>query len=104
MKETIKKAVCEVLAEKGVSVSSIILFGSRARGDADELSDWDLLVVTKEELSREDRRDLSHLLRKKLADMLIPSDVIIRSEREVEARKKVPGSIVRNALKEGIIL
>lgn len=33
---------------------TVLLFGSRVRGTAREDSDWDLLVVTDDEISRED--------------------------------------------------
>jgi predicted nucleotidyltransferase len=46
---TIEEAIGEVIRSEaqseGLSVSRIILFGSRARGDADDKSDWDVLVV-----------------------------------------------------------
>jgi len=31
----------------GIEIDKIILFGSRARGDYREDSDWDILIVTK---------------------------------------------------------
>lgn len=43
------KKVTEAIIEKGKEIlprgSKIILFGSRARGDAREDSDWDLLIL-----------------------------------------------------------
>lgn len=41
MIEAIKKVAAEVLPQG----SDLILFGSRARGDAQEDSDWDLLIL-----------------------------------------------------------
>jgi len=43
----IKKAITEVAQRHGIEIDKIILFGSRARGDSREESDWDVLVVTK---------------------------------------------------------
>ena len=34
-----------LMLERGVSLHSVVLFGSRARGDEDEDSDYDVLVV-----------------------------------------------------------
>jgi predicted nucleotidyltransferase len=45
MKEKIKNIINQVFEEKGIRVERIILFGSRARGDFKENSDWDLLII-----------------------------------------------------------
>jgi len=37
-------------------VGKIILFGSRARGDYKEDSDWDFLIIVNEELNRKEKR------------------------------------------------
>jgi len=49
----IKDVVTSESREEGVEVKSIILFGSRARGNYREDSDWDLLVVVGGSPSRE---------------------------------------------------
>ena len=41
----VKDAVTSESREEGVEVKSIILFGSRARGDYREGSDWDLWLL-----------------------------------------------------------
>jgi predicted nucleotidyltransferase len=43
-----------------LSLNRIILFGSRARGDADESSDMDVLVILNEPASRAAREYVSH--------------------------------------------
>jgi predicted nucleotidyltransferase len=104
MKEKIKKIINQVLEEKGIKLEGIILFGSRVRGDFKENSDWDLLIIVEEKLSRYERVEILHFIRRKLADEFIPSDVIIKSREEVEERKKVIGSVIKNAIEEGILL
>jgi predicted nucleotidyltransferase len=104
MKEKIKKIINQVFEEKGIKVERIILFGSRARGDFKENSDWDLLIIVEEKLSRDERLEILHLIRRKLADEFIPSDVIIKSREEVEERQKVIGSVIKSAMEEGILL
>jgi predicted nucleotidyltransferase len=104
MKEKIKKIINQVFEEKGIKVERIILFGSRARGDFKENSDWDLLIIVEEKPSRDERVEILHLIRRKLADEFIPSDVIIRSREEVEERQKVIGSVIKSAMEEGILL
>jgi len=44
-----------LMIARGVSVCEVILFGSRARGDADPDSDMDVLVIT-ENLDRQTRK------------------------------------------------
>ncbi|MEM5861347.1 MAG: nucleotidyltransferase domain-containing protein [Candidatus Aenigmatarchaeota archaeon] len=102
--EVIKKTIERILEEHKIKVLKIILFGSRARGDYKERSDWDLLIVIDKKLLREERLKISHLIRKALADEFIPCDVLIKSEEEFEKRKGVIGSVIRSAIGEGIIL
>lgn len=70
-------------------------------GTLKKKSDWDFLIITGKDLTRKEKIDISHLIRKKLAEHNIPCDVLIRSEKEVNKRKKVVGSVIRNAVKEG---
>lgn len=47
------------MLQQRVKVHQIILFGSRARGDADDESDMDLLVVLDQPVNRETRKVVS---------------------------------------------
>lgn len=47
------------MLEQCVKVHQIILFGSRARGDADAESDMDVLVVLDQPINRETRKAVS---------------------------------------------
>lgn len=100
----IKQKILETLEELEIPVSKIILFGSRAKGNFGENSDWDLLIVLEETLSRDEKREVAHRIRKNLAELYIPSDVIIKSEKEVDTLKNSINSIVGTAIEEGIQL
>lgn len=52
------------------------------------------MVVLKEQLNIKEKWDLAHKIRKALAYIYIPCDVIVRSEEEVEKRKNVIGSVI----------
>jgi predicted nucleotidyltransferase len=96
--ETIKK----VIEEKDIAVLKILLFGSRARGDFNVDSDWDFFVVIGDEISREEKVDITVEIKRKLVKLRIPNDIIIASVSEVEKRSEDLGDIVYYALKEGI--
>ncbi len=83
------------------SPARVILFGSRARGDADQRSDFDCLVIEREV---EDRLAESVRLRRALRDLHVPVDVIVMDESLAERRAKVKGTMVDRALREGRVV
>ena len=97
----IKTNIFEILQNAGTS-ARIILFGSRARGDFKGNSDYDLLIITKRTFSIKEKMEISKKANQTLAKLLIPSDIIIKSGDEVEYFKNQIGTVVREALKEGI--
>ncbi len=107
MKETkdkIKEMIEKLVSQSTYTLHSIILFGSRARGDFDEHSDWDVLVILEEELNIQEKRKTAKAIRTALADLYIDCDVIIKSKNELQYYKDFIGSVTREALKEGITL
>ena len=103
--ELIKKVVLEEATRLGVRVEKIILFGSRARGDYREDSDYDILVVVRDKLDWRVKRKLSLMIRKKLVRELgMPVDLVIVSYRYWEEYKDVPGTVLYPAEKEGIVI
>ena len=95
----IKKTIQQLLPS-----SKVILFGSRARQDYSNDSDYDILVITENELNIAQSRELKATIRKLLAGMKIPVDILIHCKQEVEMKKKTTGHIVKQALSEGILL
>lgn len=84
--------------------SRILLFGSRARKDNTTESDYDFLVITKQTIDIREKRTLKSLLRKELARLKIPADILIQSEDEINAKKEITGHILKQVMKEGIAL
>jgi predicted nucleotidyltransferase len=81
--------------------TKIILFGSQARGDADDRSDVDLLVI-KPHVT--DRYEELLELDRSLAGILLPVDILLVSDVEFEERANQPGTVERAARQEGRVL
>ena len=79
----------------------IILFGSRARGDARPDSDVDLLVVLR---TVKDKRAAAIEMRCVLDDLPVGKDIIVTTPEEIANRGDQIGSVLRPALREGRIL
>ena len=76
----------------------IILFGSRARGDARPDSDFDVLVIKE---SKEPRYCRSVPLYVALADLPVEVEVMVYTPQEVEEWSQVPQAFVTTAVREG---
>lgn len=96
--------VTELLVE-AAHPRRIILFGSRARGDARPDSDLDLLVIEDEPFGPErSRRMESARLARALAHAAIPQDILVYSTEEVEYWASAQNHVVARALREGVVL
>lgn len=100
MNDKIKEIILTAL--EGYTIEKIILFGSRARGEYNDDSDYDIYVVMQNDLSRVTRIQLTDKILEQLAESGIWADVIIRSKREVEIYKDQIGAITGDVLREGI--
>ena len=78
-----------------------ILFGSYARGTADDGSDLDLLVIEKD---IPDKADEYVRLRGAIGVIGTGVDVLMYSEHEASRRGQVPGTLLYWAMKEGRVL
>jgi predicted nucleotidyltransferase len=90
-----------VLIAAAPAPAKVILFGSRARGDGDERSDFDFLVIENEV---ENRLAEAVRLRRALGDFNAPVDLIVMDAALAERRAKVKGTMVNRALREGRVL
>jgi predicted nucleotidyltransferase len=89
------------LIDAAPAPAKVILFGSRARGNADDGSDFDFLVI---EETVPDRLAEAVRLRDALGDFNAPVDVIVMDAALAERRAKVRGTMVNRALREGRVL
>lgn len=79
----------------------IILFGSHARGTAGPDSDADLLVVME---PRGSRRQQATAIDVALIGVPMPADVIVLRPKDLASAKATPGSVIEQALSEGVLL
>ena len=89
-------------ARRAAAVASsplqIIVFGSYARGDADEKSDLDLLVI---ERGVPDKAAEYLKMHRAVGSIGVGVDVLVYSEEEFERRSQVAGTLLYWAKKEG---
>lgn len=81
----------------------IILFGSRARGDAKPESDYDLLIVAPVDGNlRQYRRAIYH----SLYDLRLPvgKDIIVTTPGEIKRSADLVGTVLAPAVREGLVL
>ncbi len=95
MQDIIRRIVATAQPEK------IILFGSRARGDARPDSDFDILVI-KQSDEPGYRRDAALYLA--LAGLNAPVDVLTYTPEEVRDWSAVPQAFLTTALREGKVV
>jgi len=85
----------------GFHPDKIILFGSQARGTADDRSDVDILVICPIDGNR---RQLALATDRSLWGLRLARDIIVLSPEEFEQDRHIPGTIARPASLEGRVL
>lgn len=81
--------------------SRVLLFGSRARGAADQRSDVDLLVVMPDGTDRHQAAVEMHV---ELADFPAAKDIVVTTPAHIAERGHVIGTVLQPALREGKVL
>jgi predicted nucleotidyltransferase len=76
----------------------IILFGSRARGDAKPNSDVDLLIVMPDGTHR---RQTTQRLYREIQDAGVAIDMLVATPSDLHKHKSTPGYVYKAILQEG---
>jgi predicted nucleotidyltransferase len=95
------QAAAQRAAEAASGPASVWLFGSYARGEADDLSDLDLLIVEDEVADKASEYLRIH---KAIGSIGVGVDVLVLTRREYERRSQVPGTLPNRVSQEGRIL
>ena len=85
----------------GFDPSQVLLFGSHARGGANEWSDVDLLVVMSDVT---DKRQAAIEIRRSLADLLVSKDIVVTTPDDIARRGHVVGTVLHAAIRDGKVL
>jgi predicted nucleotidyltransferase len=99
--EEIIASAGRTLAELAREPVKVVLFGSRARGDAEPESDYDFLVVEREV---PDKHAEMVRLRRALRPLGVPCDVMVVSEQYADEWASALNSMVYSAMAEGRVL
>ncbi|MEM3415702.1 MAG: nucleotidyltransferase domain-containing protein [Thermoproteota archaeon] len=104
IKDKIKEIIENVLRQNGYTLHSIFLFGSRARGDFEKESDYDLLVIIKESINMKQKREIWMKVYHQLHEdfPLTPFDLIVKTATDFDEEKDIVNTISNEACVEGI--
>lgn len=103
LEETQIRSAVERAVAAAHAPCKVIVFGSYGRGDADEGSDLDLLVVERGEV---DRHEAYMRIRSAIGRVApgVGVDLLVCSNEDYDRRSTVPGTVYYWARKEGRVL
>ena len=83
----------------GFDPIEIVLFGSQARGGANDESDVDLLVVVPDGT---DRREVASAIYRAVRGLGVSKDVVVATPSQIRLERLLPGMTIESAMREGI--
>jgi predicted nucleotidyltransferase len=85
--------------------SRVFLFGSRARGEQDVHSDFDLLIITPLTFTPQEKIEWSSRPDRAIVKAInVPVDLLLNSDEEIRQKQQLPGHIIRSVMQEGMVL
>ena len=88
-------------AQAASNPAEVVLFGSYARGDADQASDLDLMVIEDEV---HDKTGEYLKIHRAVGNVGVGVDIVVISRAEFDRRRHVPGTVPYWAAKEGRLI
>ena len=98
----IKDLKKSLITEFGDNINSVILFGSQAQGKANEFSDYDFLIILKNQYDWKLKNKISDICYEIDLKYDILTDIHVISDYELNDTLRGCQTIFRNALKNGI--
>jgi predicted nucleotidyltransferase len=102
-KEILKK-LKNILNDLNIQYSKILLFGSRARGDFKEESDWDFLIILEKPVDMKTKKELWFDIYKRLHEFypFISFDIVLKDLESFEDEKTIVNTISNEVYLEGV--
>ena len=97
-----RRIIEEEVENAGYRVRRVLLFGSRARGEARPDSDWDFYVIISPTAPAKIRWEIADRICERLAEERIWADVFVQSEEIAAQRAGNTGYLTYYVLKEGV--
>lgn len=102
MYQDIKNKIVQLL--DGLEYEKILLFGSRARGENRTDSDYDIIVVLKNNIEREKILKIENIISKTFAEAYIDIDIIVKTSEQYDYLKDKIGNVIYYADEYGVAL
>lgn len=101
---TIRENIVKIADENGIKITDIFLFGSRTKDKYTELSDYDLLIILKDDLEEHTIREIRKKIYHRVHSLLPKAsfDVIVKTEKQFEREKEIVNTISNEVLLEGM--
>lgn len=105
-KQEVTGKLKSILSEMKINYSKVLLFGSRARGDFREESDWDFLIVLKDPVGAKTKKELWFDIYKKMHAFFpfISFDIILKDAESFEEEKIVANTVSNEVYLEGVVV
>jgi len=100
MQRAVLEEIVQCILATG-SPQKIVLFGSRARGEAGPDSDYDLLLIEPSNLPRYKR---AVRYRRALRGICLAKDIVVWTPEEAAEWRDVPNAFITTAIHEGVLL
>jgi len=93
-----------ILDELEVPYDRILLFGSRARRDFREESDWDFLIILQKKLDFKEKKELWYEIYRRFHEYFsfASVDIILKDVESFEKEKTIANTISNEVYLEGI--